>query len=579
MAARFTAPLFAAHLACAVAFGVAGCTVEGIAILPGLDDGASGEGTSEQGIEGETESGFDGGDTDPEDDGGTSGSPSLDLPDPGDDEFVAQACVVPDSHLDAPLPCEVGPTSVDMHPVVAWKWTGPAGEDSVIVTPLVGNFDDDNADGLVDLCDRPDVLVVAVDLSGGGKNKGDPPPAGHIYLLDSNTGQSKLVFDHPVDATATPALADLDADGIPEILAFERSEEVLGQVGERRVIAFDADGSVRWVSDTWVWSDGGGALAIADLDADGSPEILAPEHVLSADGVLLWAPLDPPPGDSVPIAADLDLDGTLEVLFGRSVYAADGTELFELPLPGNKNLGVAAVANFDDDEYPEIYIQAARHYVIEHDGQAKIDCGPAAGPGKGMPVSILDIDSDGKAEILARHGTWLRASTIVDGQCETLWSVKVNNDSSGAATGFDFLADGTAETVFADLEWVRIYGAQGDAIAQIQRRARPSAANPVIADADNDGAAELILVGSEPIDGYGELEEHASVILVHNADDRFAPTRRIWNQHAYHVTNIREDATVPVEQQPHWQTATSNSFRNNVPPGYTGPLCQSAPSD
>jgi hypothetical protein len=356
------------------------------------------------------------------------------------------------------------------------------------------------------------------------------------------------------------------------------------------VIAFEGDGSVRWYSDTWVWSEGGGGLAIADLDADGSPEILAPEHVLSADGVMLWAPPDPPVAGSIPIAADLDLDGTLEVLFGRSVYAADGTELFELAVTGNsKNAGVAAIANFDDDPFPEIYIQASKHHIFEHDGQSKADCGSAGGS-KGRPVSILDIDGDGKAELLAHHGAWFRASTIVsdgvgDGvsegkghKCETVWSIKADHDSSSAATSFDFLADGIPETVYADLEWVRIYDSNGDAVAQIERRARASSANPVIADADNDGAAELIIVGSEPIGGDGEIGGRPSVIYVQNIDDRFAPTRRIWNQHAYHVTNVREDATVPAEQQPHWQSAISNGFRNNVGPAYEGPLCQAPPT-
>jgi hypothetical protein len=144
-------------------------------------------------------------------------------------------------------------------------------------------------------------------------------------------------------------------------------------------------------------------------------------------------------------------------------------------------------------------------------------------------------------------------------------------------SAFDFLADGSAEAIYSDLAWVRIFDPAGTPIAEFERTARASMANPVVADADNDGAAELILVGSEPEDagGAGEIAPHTSVIFIQNDDDRFAPTRRIWNQHAYHVTNIREDARVPVEQQPHW--VGPNGFRTNPAPSYSGDSCQLSP--
>jgi hypothetical protein len=401
-----------------------------------------------------------------------------------------------------------------------------------------------------------------------------PLPAGHLYVLDTVSGETKWMIDRDVDPTATPALADLDDDGVTEILAFERSVDLIGHSGERRVVAFEADGTVAWVSDTWVLSEhGGGGLSVADLDADGSPEILAPEHVLSADGVLLWAPPSPAPGaDSIPIAADLDDDGKLEVLFGRSVYRHDGTELFELALPGNKNAGVSAIANFDDDAHPEIYVHSTSHRIFEHDGTPKVQCGDTNGGN--LPVTVVDINGDGQAEILSNGNSSFEARHLVTlgdeaPTCQVLWSVKASNGSTSA---FDFLADGSAEAIYSDLEWVRIYDVSGEPIAEFNRVARPSMANPVVADADNDGAAELIIVSSEPDDGQGDLVARPSVIFIQNDDDRFAPTRRIWNQHAYHATNIREDARVPVEQEPHW--VGLNGFRTNPAPSYSGDSCQ-----
>lgn len=551
------------------------CTIDGIAILPGLetDDIADETGTD------------DGDDTQGNESSPDEGDDSLDLPSDEGEGELGQACSVSDEDLDAPLPCDAQPPSDHLAPVVAWTWTGPGGEDSVLVTPLVANLDDDNLDGVIDLCDQPDLLVLAFDAPA---SKHAPLLPGHLYVLDTASGETKWKFDRPIDPMATPALADLDDDGIPEILAFERGVDVIGEVGSRRVVAFEADGTVAWLSDTWVMSKGGGGIAIADLDADGSPEIIAPEHVLSADGVLLWAPPQVPQeplGDSLPVAADLDGDGKLEVLFGSSVYAHDGTELFELALPGNKNTGVSAIANFDDDPQPEIYVHSGSHRIFEHDGTPKVQCGNSNGNGNGnggkdLPISIVDTNGDGRAEILSTRNGLFEARTITipdtegeDDQptCEVLWSAKV---SDGNGSAFDFLADGSPEAIYSDLDWVRIYDSTGTPIAELERTARVSMANPVVADADNDGSAELIIVGSEPEGGYAEDEiaTHTSVMYVENADDRFAPTRRIWNQHAYHATNIREDARVPVEQEPHW--IGPNGFRTNPAPSYLGDACQ-----
>ncbi|MFO7563972.1 MAG: VCBS repeat-containing protein [Enhygromyxa sp.] len=547
---------------------VSGCTVDVRVLLPGLGTGLADDEFGETG--GDELVGDDDDDEEPneapsdehDDDEGAA----LDL---GEEGLAAKSCQV--AQHDGPLPCDRRRTSGFIEPVVAWTWTGPAGEDSVLVTPLVANLTDDNHDGNIDLCDTPDIVVIAVDLPA---KKADPIPPGRFYVIDGGSGQTELIIDHPLDATATPALADLDGDGVPELIAFERDEMIEpGHVGERRVVAFKADGELLWVSDTTVWSEGAGALAVADLDADGSPEILAPEHVLSADGELLWAPPQPPLAHSLPVAADLDLDGRLEVLFGGSVYDSEGELLFDLQLPGGQqNTGVAAIANFDADPYPEIYIQSSVHRILEHDGTPKAMC-PG---GAGHPVAIEDLDGDGQAEILSAHGSWFHALSVVGDQCVTLWSSKLDDpDASASGTAFDLLADGRGEAIYADLSVVRVFDDQGEVIALIPRVARSSAANPVVVDADNDGAAELILVGSEPLGGDSDMVARPSVILIQNADDSFAPTRRIWNQHAYHGTNVREDGRVPAEQPPHWLEA--NSFRTNSAPSYAGDLCQPVP--
>lgn len=144
-------------------------------------------------------------------------------------------------------------------PDIQWTWTGSGGDIYSIVAPLVANLTDDDNNGEINLCDIPDVVVVASSFFGA------PGNPGHIYLLDGETGLLHTMFPQAVDHTVTPALGDIDDDGIPEI--------VTAMVGGR-LVAFEHDGTVKWTSTvSWpaVYS---GAIALADMDNDGDVSTL-----------------------------------------------------------------------------------------------------------------------------------------------------------------------------------------------------------------------------------------------------------------------------------------------------------------
>ena len=50
-----------------------------------------------------------------------------------------------------------------------------------------------------------------------------------------------------------------------------------------------------------------------------------------------------------------------------------------------------------------------------------------------------------------------------------------------------------------------------------------------------------------------------------DARDRWAASRKIWNQHAYHIVNVEEDGTIPrtSQAQKNWLTPGLNNFRMN----------------
>jgi len=53
-----------------------------------------------------------------------------------------------------------------------------------------------------------------------------------------------------------------------------------------------------------------------------------------------------------------------------------------------------------------------------------------------------------------------------------------------------------------------------------------------------------------------------TIEVFRDAEDRWIQPRRIWNQHTYHVTNVREDATIPQYEPKSWELL--NTFRTNA---------------
>jgi len=507
----------------------------------------------------------------------TSASGSPDLP---EDPAATQSalCQVPDGQLDGYLPCEFEPLAAVIAPTIAWTWTGPGGEDSVVTTPLVANVRDTNGDGFIDLCDAPQIIVAAVELP---EHKTDPWPAGHLHVIDGDpafSGSHSFMIPTPIDASVNPALGDLDGDGVPELVALQASgPNSPYAVTARRLVAFKASGELLWEGAHWHASQGGGAIALADLDGDGSPEILAPEYVATAEGALAWAVPDPAQAYSMPVAVDLDLDLQLEVMYGASAYAADGTWLFDLPsIP--RNQGSVAIANFDDDPYPELYVQYhgqqdgqphSEHGVYEHDGTLKASCPTDAAPLTGLggyPVAIHDIDGDDKAELLFGFNDNFYVLSVDGDSCSVRWTTKADT-TIGLASGtvFDFLGTGRSEVIYADRSRVQLFSPAGELLFIADRTARESISNPIIVDVDGDGGAELVITSSKPLVAVGDDPPPATptLIVIGSAQARFASTRRIWNQHTYHYSNTSEDGQIPLMETPHSQGETG--FRVNHP--------------
>ena len=412
---------------------------------------------------------------------------------------------------------EAPPNSFE--PEIQWAWTGPNGDSFSIVTPLVANLTDDNADGAIDLCDIPDVVVVASPSSGV------PGVAGHIYVLDGATGTLHFQIPDEVDHTVTPALGDIDGDGLPEIIT-----TAIGGYP----VAFEHDGTKKWQSASdWpeVYS---GAIALADADNDGDVEILAGNRLFDHNGVLLFVTPQVAGNWSASAFADLDGDQDLEIVLGHAAYHHDNSPLWVTAIQP----GYPSVANLDADPEPEVLITNLNGLsLLNHDGSVIYQDQRPTGDGIGFttwlrPSTVHDFDGDGKSEYATssanNYTTYKPQGPVI------LWKAAVSDQSGIAAgTAFDFLGDGVAEAMYADEQFMFIFDGTGQVLLQIPRTSGTLSEYPIVADIDNDGSAEIVVVSCM----YMGVPS-PTVQVIRDKMDRWIQARRIWNQHTYHVTKV-----------------------------------------
>src|SRR5438067_12716938 len=148
------------------------------------------------------------------------------------------------------------------------------------------------------------------------------------------------------------------------------------------------------------------------------------------------------------------------------------------------------------------------------------------------------------------------------------WSDAVT-DLSGLATGtaFDFLGRGIADAIYADEHHAYVFdGSNGDVELTTARSSGTLIEYPVVADVDSDGSADIVVVSNyitaSGVTGFERKPGDATVTVYSDETNRWIPARRIWNQHAYHVTNVREDGTIPKQMKNSWQAL--NTFRTNA---------------
>ncbi|MDC0668694.1 FG-GAP repeat domain-containing protein [Nannocystis radixulma] len=461
---------------------------------------------------------------------------------PGTTGNPVDVCKATDDDMGGVGDCTMKAPPDAFEPDVQWSWNGPGLEKESLVTPLVANLTDDNGDGEIDLCDTPDVVVLATQF----------PNPGHIYVLDGATGTLHFMIPTAVTWSINPAIGDIDDDGLPEIIA--ATDEGFG--GLSMAIAFEHDGTVKWQNNTPVSHSQGGAITLADLDNDGDVEISMDKLIIDHNGqTAVTLPENQFTDNFTTVAADLDGDGDLEIVIGANAYHHDGTVYYTNP---GLEHGFAQVANLDADPEPEIMVNSMGGLtLLEHTGAIKYqNQAPGGGASWFRPGTVHDFDGDNVSEVATSASN---SYVMFEGDLTVNWIAPIADVSGWAAgTAFDFDGNGVAEAMYADENNLYVFDGDGQPLLNVPRSAKTLAEYPVVADVDNDGSAEIVVVSDS---GWSGEQSAPTVQVIRDIEDRWIQPRRIWNQHTYHVTNVREDGKIPQFEKPWWQSL--NTFRTN----------------
>lgn len=562
--------------------------------------------------------------------------------------FAQVTQTIPNSPVDFPpaFECVFVPDFVNNFTIREAARTGAETID--LVMPLVGDVTGDG---------YPEILIPAKQENIGGDNDG----YGRPYI----TSRTKdiLVYQMATDASGNEVLNQIGRIITPYYSIEAPSQFVLAKVDGQlpliivaaswdpdngsdasKLVAFRYNGAgfdrawtsnesygrnVPWSSKELVIEalnpgilqrykfSSGAAPAVADFNADGTPEVYVYNEIFNAstgefivDGGMLRNPSDttrymgqgisqisPGPTDqlyagttAVSVAADLNNSGNLELAAGNTVYYVDiagksMTPVFAPDINGQfMRDGFTSIADIDKDGQLDIVVTTARDGLMPNSRQLYVwtlptGSGPiranngalrviqdGTGASNDIAISLAfigDVNGDKNPNIgfNTPQRLWMLSYNAASNSFVGTWNASgfiPTNDQSGHTyiTMFDFDQNGRQDLVYRDETNLRIIdGITGANQSTFISYSATANEGAIVADVDLDGEAEIIVTDRERALGVDPLDRTAAMVVYKSLSKPWAPARKVWNQYAYFSFNVNQDLTIPFPQPNHGKTS------------------------
>ncbi len=542
---------------------------------------------------------------------------------------VSPSLVVVDFRFD-PTATEARPSIVaPMHPASTWSTANYKGVLRVLdgrtcevqftidahlvngaASAAVGDLDGDGRAEIV-ASSMPDTREGHVDNNPGGlvAFRFDPGMRAWTLLWRSHTAAGAPDATHP-RTWASPSIVDLDDDGVPEIT-------LGGAVYDRNGVLLDA----HLAPSMAYWQGQFAVTADVDNDARHIPELVTGAGIWSWNVTTrAWVPAtfftpSAPLADGMVAVADFgDFPGTMPgdpevavISTGTArVQTTRGTVVFgPVAIPGGGTGGPPTAADFNGDGHVDFAAAARASYLI-FDLQcvgagATVPAGCAArgirwtranqdASSHSTGSSVFDFNGDGAAEavyadecftrvydggsgavLFSRYRpscTWYETPIVVDVNGDLKAEIVVPDDDDCSITcgslapmGYDSIFPGLRCSTSADCpsSSMPCEGGLCRCTADAECGDRGYGCRAPDTGSMGTGNVCRALVGTR----FGGVQ------VFGDPRGRWTPSRPIWNEHAYSITNVSDTGVIPAShlRVPNWRAPGLNNFRQNTQGG------------